>query len=218
MGPLKQVRSPASWATVTQHWCGFCELFVEGGDGTFPFAPDDSVDLRLGCGGGGLWFSLPLSYTFTPSLAYSLSMTLFLTQRAAHTLFVCLIGCSPCRSPYVVVVVCLYQSQCVCVCMTYSFVLFFPWPPLREFVFALTVVNRVGLHSLTTRLEKVIFTGVMFLFIVSVNRLARDGIMCWKHGVWLTVCCMCRPDKHCVTVVFLVLLIFATLFVPELIH
>lgn len=173
MGPLKQ-RVPQ---LAGPHWCGFCELFVEGGDGTFPFAPDDSVDLRLGCGGGGLWFSLPLNYTFTPSLAYSLSMTLFLTQRAAHALFVCLIGCSPCRSPYVVVVVCLYQSQCVC--MTYSF-FFFSWAPLREFVFALTVVNRVGLHSLTTRLEKVIFTGVMFLFIVSVNRLARDGIMCWS--------------------------------------
>lgn len=105
----------------------------------------------------------------------TLFLWLFLTQRAAHTLFVCLIGCSPCRSPYVVVVVCLYQSQCVC--MTYSF---FSWAPLREFVFALTVVNRVGLHSLTTQLEKVIFTGVMFLFIVSVNRLARDGIMCWS--------------------------------------
>lgn len=130
-----------------------------------------------------MWWGWPLNFVATQLYFHTIARLLSFydsfshTQRAAHAVFVRLIGCSPCRSPYVVVVVCLYQSQCVC--MSYSF-FFFSWAPLREFVFALTVVNRVGLHSLTTRLEKVIFTGVMFLFIVSVNRLARDGIMCWS--------------------------------------
>lgn len=147
--------------------------------------PDDSVDLRPGRWGWYLTLFATQFHFHTNSRFLSLSLppqTLSLAlqfapsntqQRCTPCLCAgccCLIArLSPSRSSDVVVV-CLNCSECVtCIC-----------PGSLEGVCFCSQRCKQGgaLHSQTTRLEMVIFTGVIFLFIISVNRLAWRGIMC----------------------------------------
>lgn len=164
------------FTTVKSYWCGFVsyswkEVTVSS------LSRDDSVGLRLGVAGVVFWLCLLLNSSFKPALVFlspSVAETLFSPLKFSQSegctpclcaVYCCSIACSPSRSSYIVVVVCLHWFERVtCIC-----------PDSLE---GLSVVNRVGLRSLTTQLLEVIFTGVIFLFIILVNRLARDGIMC----------------------------------------
>lgn len=172
----------------------FCELFMEGGDGIFPdswwFSWPETRDV-----GGGIWLCFLLNTTFTPScflslclsplfflvtLSLTLQFSLSNTERCTPCLCAdgcCLVARSPSRSSDIVVV-CLYWLECVtCICQG----------SLEGVCFCSQCCKQGGApfpnHSVGEGYfhRSFLFSFFFFLFIITLNRLAWDGIMCWSR-------------------------------------
>ena len=120
----------AASATVKSYWCGFCELFMEGGDGIFPGSwwfswPETGV---VGVVFDFVCYSIPLSHQLSLS-SLTLQFTPSNTQRCTPCLCAdccCLIARSPSRSQTLLL---LFAS------IGWSVWLAFAQAPWREFVF-----------------------------------------------------------------------------------
>lgn len=162
-------------ATVKSYWCGLVSYSWKVVT-VSSLTPDDSVDLRPRWCGGYLTLFVT-RFSFTPTLAFYLSLPLSLSQCLSHTPCLCagcccLIARSPSRSSDVVVVVCQRWLESVtCIC-----------PGSFEGVCFCSQSCKQGGASVPKHpVGDGYFHRSFFLFIILVNRLAWDEMMCWSR-------------------------------------